>query len=411
MKQLRMIFNFYRRSGFAVGLIFVLMTLSLFLVSNAVGNYRFAVYTRDLYRNAGLENAVYYMPLSQSDIKFGSDGIQAKVKESKTEILKFPAAENCLIPNFGILSYEGKPGNFLLYDKALNKAFPLPVAEGEWFSKQSFNQTGSGGPYDVVVGGTLFSNAVVGSNLPITFYKDGKETVVIVHVKGKLSYPAYIPEFGSSGNIISADGFLNNWDVVIFQKTTDIENMLNKKSVLNNQINYFVQFSPSASKQEINRCLDYMQANGMFADYDDIMKNTEEHVADELRSQLPIPLFFLFVSTISLLCVSVLLVYKKLREYAVYYLCGCSRKRSFLTIALAIGLIGLLAGAINVAFVANYPLFASRGILNLGSVIIDRSSLWYLIGYVLAVAGLSILLPFYVFHRESPIELYRRKEE
>lgn len=86
-------------------------------------------------------------------------------------------------------------------------------------------------------------------------------------------------------------------------------------------------------------------------------------------------------------------------------------KKGFLTIALAIGLIALLAGAINVGFVANYPAFASRGILNLGSVIIDRSSLWYLIGYVLAVAGLSVLLPFYVFHRESPIELYRRKEE
>lgn len=189
------------------------------------------------------------------------------------------------------------------------------------------------------------------------------------------------------------------------------EKLFQENAALQSSGNFFVQFSPSASKQEINRCLDYMQANGMYTDYHNIMKNTEDYVAGELHSQLPIPLFFLFVSTVSLLCVSVLLVYKKLREYSIYYLCGCGRKKSFLTIALAIGLIALLAGAINVGFVTNYPAFASRGILNLGSVIIDRSSLRYLIGYVLAVTGLSVLLPFYVFHRESPIELYRRKEE
>lgn len=408
MKKIRMLFSFYSKNVFAVCLLFLLMTFSLFFVSNAIGQYRYVVYTKTMFQNSGLNNAVYYMPLSDSDYTSGPDIMNKKIATSTKAVAEFSAVENVLTVNIGMAGYGNRSCSYLLYNKSLNHAFPLNLSEGKWFSDDSFDKADSNKRYNVIVGGALYNHVHVNSDIPITL---NNNTTLTVHVIGKLSFPTCIPDFGTGGNTISANDFLAPADMVIFQETPQLTAFLHEKSAYSPSSSMFVQFSPKASKQQKNECLDYMQKNGMYSDYNEIMKNTDVIVQNTLARQMPMPLFFLFVATISLISVSVLMVYKKMQEHSIYYLCGCSRKKSFLYMAFGIGLIALLAGALNMLFIANYQFFASRGILDLGKVIIDRYSILYIAGYIAAVILLSILLPFLVFRKESPIELYRRKDQ
>ena len=79
------------------------------------------------------------------------------------------------------------------------------------------------------------------------------------------------------------------------------------------------------------------------------------------------PMFFLFVSSIALISISVLFVYKEIiKKNSIYYICGCSSKKIFFYMACGIGLISIIAGIINIAVFANMNRLTGEGILNLG---------------------------------------------
>ena len=140
------------------------------------------------------------------------------------------------------------------------------------------------------------------------------------------------------------------------------------------------------------------------------MNDTNAFITEQVKRRGVLPLFLLFIATMSLISMSVLMIYKKLETHSIYYLCGCSRRRSFLQMFAGICGIALTSGIINIAIILLYPFLYTRGILNLGNVIIDEVSIVYILLYLLVACLLSALLPYLAFRKSSPIDFYRRKE-
>lgn len=140
------------------------------------------------------------------------------------------------------------------------------------------------------------------------------------------------------------------------------------------------------------------------------MTASDEKIKDDRNKQLIMPLFFLFVSTMALISVSTLMVRKKLGEHSIYYLCGCSRVKSFCYLLGGIGLISIVACLINILVIAFHPVLEAIGVLHISNAILDSTSILILFIYLVVVVLISAILPFLVFFRESPIELYRRRE-
>ena len=154
----------------------------------------------------------------------------------------------------------------------------------------------------------------------------------------------------------------------------------------------------------------FLKAQGIVATYDEILENTAPVVEEKLRRTLPTPVFFLVIVTIASVSVAVLFVHKKLSEYAIYYLCGCSRRKTYVYMLFGIGLITVVGAGLNILLCVSYPMLASLGILNLGNILLDSWSVTSITLYAAFTILLSVSIPFITFRKNTPIEVYRRFE-
>ena len=129
----------------------------------------------------------------------------------------------------------------------------------------------------------------------------------------------------------------------------------------------------------------------------------------QMRRNLPLPLFLLVVSFVSLLSVSILLVQKTLPEHGVYRLCGCSRRESFFILLLGIGLMGLVGGALVMGYVALCPWLAAQEWIVQESRILDNRLLPWLASFTLIYSGMPVLLCWLQMRKSTPVEHYRRE--
>lgn len=410
MKQLRLLMSFYNRNVFASCLLLVIMTLSLFSVTNAVGQYRYLFYARGVLAGSKMENAVYFMPEYSPD-QMNLQAVSEKIGTLSQKLAEFPAVKDTAVIRSGSMRFNGRGGNFQLCGQSMLN-FKLNLAGGNWFPDDA--QQSEGQINGIVGGNTLFRRVSPGDDITVSvFDKQGAESSLKVHIVGKLADPPLLPAFGSAaiGTTVTANSFLQPADAtILLQETPQLSGFLGEKSETQVEPNFFVRFSGSAKQAEIGKAETFMKENGTFSTYEEIMTASDEKIKDDRNKQLVMPLFFLFVSTMALISVSTLMVRKKLGEHSIYYLCGCSRVKSFCYLLGGIGLISIAACLINILEIAFHPVLEAVGILQISNAILDSTSILILVIYLVVVVLISAILPFLVFFRESPIELYRRRE-
>ena len=78
--------------------------------------------------------------------------------------------------------------------------------------------------------------------------------------------------------------------------------------------------------------------------------------------------------------------------------------------ASAIGGISIVAGIISGSIIGSMNSMIGSNMLNLQEYIFDQMSIWSIIIYIIIVLIVSIGIPYLVYRRMSPIELYRRAQ-
>jgi len=149
---------------------------------------------------------------------------------------------------------------------------------------------------------------------------------------------------------------------------------------------------------------------GSIADYTEIITNTDEMIEYQIKTQLPIPLFTVIISTFSLISIAVLSYQKKSYEYSIWYLCGCNKRNIMLHMICSIGASGFLAGCINAALILYDPyMFRNREAnRNVSNCIIDNSTIFLVAFYVMFIIAVSVVISLYNYHSNSPAEIQRR---
>lgn len=410
MKHLRLIFGFYHKSILSTIMVTTIMTLTLLIFSLTVGQYRYLTYTRDLFEGANLQNSVYFMPaFSLRDLASTVAGQPPKY-DVTDKIRDMKGVDSVMTTAELTGSYQGHNLTVVMLDDATLQSFRPLVASGEWLDR---SVSGSQSPpvCDAVVGNHYFNHAGVGDRLNVTIYdRNGQKHPLAVNIKGKLNFPSIIPEFDNGGTNVEADFFFNKGDVVVVRRTAALEEMLDGNYMVNVSPCCFVNFSPDATKMEKSDCLDFLNSRGRTSDYSRILKNTNAAVNEKFATTMPVPGFFLVISVISLMSVSVLYTYKKMNELAIDYLCGCSRRRGFLYIAAGVGFMSAAAVTINLLIIANRQFLSEHTPIQFGNAVFDGRSYLILLAYMAVTLLLSLPLPFYVFAKSSPIEAYRRIE-
>lgn len=411
MKQVKMIFQFYSRNVFSVLVLLVVMTLAIYSMSSFLAQLRFITYAQDVIKTGpDLPNAVYYMPFYTGEEFYDEDAPKNKIEEINAQ--KFKAVNNISTTTFFRVYYNKKDSNTITYDGFEQNNFKPAMQSGTWFSESGSNNT-----FDIVVGGDTFSDVKTGEQIEVESNDaNGNPVYQTCNVIGIMKKPYYFTSYSKGGTFISASDFLQSENnMIVFRENEQTKRFLRHDS-MGVSSNFFVSFYPDATQAEKDEVLSYLQKNGAYKTYDEILAATKEQVNDQIKKGMPMPLFFLFISTMALISISVLLVSKKLKEYSVYYLCGCGKRRCLWYMFTGISLLALLACILNIIYIKLYPLMLSEmGLvmtLQLNrNLLYDNLSILYIFLYMLAIVALSLILPCYLMNKSSPIEFYRRKSE
>ena len=407
-KRIALWLDYYHGNVFSVLLLIFVMGVALLSVTYAVGYYRFLHYTKELYQNAGLENSIYFMMMPH----YQKNPIEKapEIRKIMESVASMPGVKAVVNPSGCSAAFHGVGTSINVYDTFMMEAFAYKLSNGRWFDR---GQSRGDGLPQVVLGGTLYSNVKPGDviGLDIQNPETGEQEQIQVYVIGKLKDPSYTLQLGRAGTDITTNGFLQISDVVIFsEEDENFPPVLRSPGLLYSMANAFVVFKEGAAEEEKATCYTYLERYGYYHTYDEIMQKTEEYIQDQIRRRGMLPFFLLFVATMSLISVSVLLVYKKMEAHSIYYLCGCSRRRSFLLMVAGVAGIACVAGILNIAVILCYPYLYNHGLMDLGSVLIDERSILYIVAYLAAVCLIATVLPYLVFRKSSSIDFYRRKE-
>ena len=413
MKSLKFIFDFYRCNKLASIILFLVFTAAIFFSGFAFGEYQYITYSRDIFVKSGLQDSVYFMPGGFDEEAFTWEPLKylSAVEKIQDDVKKFSAVNTIVSCPWFLHGQSDKDSNIYrdiyIFDQATYDAFSLPVSEGtnELHMDQEYTPEKE---IEIVAYGYEYRDLEIGQTETL-FFLDDTENQIKIKVVGKSDHELYLPNLGNGGSTLSAANFLLRGSYLVCVNSPALSEYLRNISIPITQEPFFIKIKPDATVQEWQNLLDYLEKNGYFLTYDDIMENTEQNLIDTMKSELPMPLFFLFVSSMALISISVLFVYKNIRKNSIYYICGCSAKKIFFYMACGIGFISILAGIINITIFSCMNQFIGLGIFHPDySYYFDFWTVAFIGIYIAFILLISIGVPYLIYRKMSPIELYRR---
>lgn len=446
MKILKLFFDFFTHNKIRLFVLLVIMTSAMIMLSETIGQVRYYLYEMSFYAKDELKDSIfvqachtfrntivdetghYYEDQDSEEYREKYDALKEKIanehlpQKSKT----FSAVEDvyCYAETSG--KYEENYTTIQLASEKTYEIFDYQLSSGTWF--KDCEQTS---PYpNAVLCGNIFRDVPIGSDIEILGQYNNS---IKVHVIGKISPPYLTLNFNhlTVQNSVEGYGFRET-----ARKTTCIfllNNQFTQNYISDNQFtsdnlhnlfyltdsfsSFFVKFKETATEEEINEYLDYISQycdkndtyDTAYTDTNIAVEATQRRTETIILYTLPLSLFYAVISTFTVVCVSSIIVRKKLLEHYTYYLCGCSRKKSFALLAFGLFYIGFIAFTIT----SLYLFFKKLIIMFLISspeTIIDQYSYLYIFLYAAVCLLLSLIIPFCTFRKYTPIELYRNKD-
>ncbi|MGN0537566.1 MAG: hypothetical protein ACI4M3_06275 [Acutalibacteraceae bacterium] len=448
MKILKLFFDFFTHNKLKLFFLLVIMISAMIMLSETIGQVRYYLYEISFYAKDELKDSIFvqachtfrytildetghpYEDYDSEEYREKYDALEEQIEnedfpqKSKT----FSAVEDvyCYAETSG--EYNKNYTTIQLASEKTYEIFDYQLSSGTWF--KDCKQTS---PYpNAVVCGNVFRDVPIGSDIEIINHHNNRKNSIKVHVIGKINPPYFTLDFSNRTvqNSIEGYGFretarkttciflLNNQFTQNYisdnQFTSD--NLHNLSYLTDSFSSFFVKFKETATEEEIDEYLNYISQysgdskyDSAYADTNTVVEATRRYTKEIIINSLPLSLFYAVISTFTVVCVSSIIVRKKLLEHYTYYLCGCSRKKSFSLLASGLLYIGFIAFIITslylffkkliIIFLISYP-----------ETIIDQYSYLYIFLYVAVCLLLSLIIPFCTFRKYTPIELYRNKD-
>ena len=401
MKKIIMLINNLSGNVISSLILVVILTYSLISVENMIGSYRYITFSEYILSNESLADSDYFMldPVSlnmDEQYNHGSGKLINKISS-------FKGVKGVADSSKTAAYFRSSVVNLDFYNRYMTEAFNNILSEGRWFT-HSENSTDC---IEAVVCGAIFNDLPVGSKIELAF-PNVKETLK-VEVVGKVGYPWYAPDYSSISDEVSSGNFLVEANFVMLD-----DNESNRKMLPENVeprslgLSFFVLYDNDCTSAQRNAVRDLYESVGSYKSYDEILKNTHDKIQNDLITGLVTPIFMLAVSTILLISIAVMTVYKKLREHTIYYLCGCSRRQSFLYLVFGVSIPVFISVIINTIYVAVKINNLASGVTGYEGVIFDYNNIWFGILYCIVTVTVAMILPYIVFRSNTPVEIYRR---
>lgn len=407
MKRWRLLFEFYQKNGIAVLFLLLLMTVSLFFFVQFLGYLGYQTYSLRIMDQLGFQDGAYFMAAEGYDEWQRNENIAYQALRKQ----EFPAVKSVTNPAYtqGELQGYGTV-NILLCDQAFREQFDF-ADKGSWFSEDMISADAP----KVVTGGLALSAIAPGDVLNLTLWDRTGQPIgeTPVQVIGTDKTPTLGFSLGFKGAEVAAYRVFENVHKILYLPKEDYVNLLGEGAI-NYHSNFLLTFQDDATTEEKQEVYAFLTQYGSYVTYDDIRQTSYRDIKRQVRAELPKPLFLLGVSMFSMISLSALLTSKQMKDYRIYYLVGYSKRRSFFDTFLAIAGIGVVAGGLNLCYLAYlnhaFPALASDPdkALDYAGYLVMNQSAWYVLLFVALTAVVSVILPFSMLRKQSVMERYRR---
>lgn len=410
MKKLKLFISSFSQNIISSILLVIILVVATLSVQDIISQYRYINYSKYIIENKYLQNSDYFM-INSDRIGGDPNELFEYTASLKEQIAKMDGIKGVAdISYFGTLEYklEDKTGytNYQFYNEYMTNAFYNQLSEGTWFGENKNPDIP-----DVVVGGAAFDNVAVGSTIQISLTDSNyNNTPHQVHVIGKIGYPWYSVEYTNISNKVSTKDFLSVADMMIFEDTKENRTLFETYTSPSTSLafSYFVLYDDDCTEEQKRACRDYYNTVGSYLSYDTVLSNTEDNIRNELMKKMVTPVFLLVIATITLISISTLNTYKKLKDHSVYYLCGCSRKKSFMYLFMEISMVAIIATVIDIFYISIQINGLRNGTIIYSSTIIDYWNIVFVVAYCIVTILVTTILPFIVYQKNTPLEIYRR---
>lgn len=409
-KHLTFILDYYRNSYLSIILIFIVTTFAIFTLINVLGINEYITYTKNIYINSGLENALYFIPSKGDDYYNNSpdEAIRAADEAIKEKIKNKNGVDRVIVNRAVTGLYDNKFTNIIFYDNAMNNTFKINTKDDIWFDKFPVQNYSSNGYYDCIIGGDLFDGINNNDNIEISIGNNPMNLKVV----NKMNKPVYIPQFFNGNS--TDDLFVPLDNAILMYYTEDVKQFFyNIGADIINYENYFIKLNDNISYNERTDLYNLLYDYGIFYTYDDIIKNTNETNAYKIKTKLPFPIYSFLISTISLISIAILITNNKIKDYSIYYLCGCSKLKSIFYMSAALCLIGLVPCLLNICNIIFNPyLFrGSMSTINERTCYINNTMIIPVLIYLCCIIFISIIIPTIIYLKNPPIEIKRKTKQ
>ena len=405
MKKLNLFIMSFSQNIISSIIMLIILSFALISMQDVIGQYRYITYSRYIIENQYLQNSDYFM-INPEIMMVPDPNEQLKQSNSiKEKISKFDGVEGVAVAQHSKAVYRSAAVNTEIYNESMQKAFSKELSEGVWFEKADKSDIPN-----VVIGGAVFNDIPIGSDISLEMFdKNGNKVQQKVHVIGKIGYPWYAVSYSTISNDVSTKDFLIQVNTIIFDDDKQTSEILSKyDSFQSLSFSYFVIYNKECTDEQKEAVRDYYNSVGTYETYDQILENTNDYIRDNLMKKIVTPIFLLIIATLTLISIATLNTYKKLKDHSIYYLCGCSRKKSFAYLFAEISIVAILATIINIIYVSVIMSQLSAGTMSYAGSIIDYKNIIYSMIYCIVTIVITVILPFIVYKKNTPLEVYRR---
>ncbi len=374
MKKSIIIINHMRKNLFPFFVVAFIMLFSGFLLTSALGEYNYITAARNIIADSGFENALFFsIPMNEEDTPCIPD-----------TLYDMHGIDKIIWTSVG--GYIETDDNTYLNVCYINSTrINIPIAKGRFIDEKT-QQPECVLPkkYD-----GIFS---VGD--PIKISQNKTATIVGFTVD---EYP--YPDFSQWGTNAGCDYLFEesrNRILVFDPEAQNQNNSLMAIALISNKIT-------EANLKEITSAI---SSYGPMLTYDKLMEVTNIKVEQVLRENLPLPVFLLVISFVTMICVVALSINRSMNEHSKYFLIGCTKRESVSIIVNSLVMFFSVPTVINILLVILNPnIFEINSSQNY---IVNIFCIVPLIIYLFIVLLISSIIPLILYSTFSPLDFYRR---
>ena len=405
MKNIKLMWHFAKKNMVSLSIIAIALMLVLFILLSVWSQILLATYTKSiLVHQKNYKNSVYCYATNHEIYNNDITSITNYKNTLLSQLETYDIVKDVLTYDtfeLNLKNFENSSVMVDIYSPQMVENFQLDLKEGRWFSKSNID-------VEAVICGSKLEHIKIGDLIKLDF---GINAIVV----GKVAYNK-VPHFSGIGSSGTSDSLFRSVDEsrIILNKPGGLNEVINKLRSAGknrNMIAFIIKCREEVSENDINSVLNtYFIDNGLtHISVQKIIDNTDIMLEETMKEILPIPIFLLLISSISLLSISAIMIQRSMNDHAKFYLLGCSKKRSILILILIESIFLWIPFVTNIILALCFPDFLRKDTMwDLSDAIISFQSFLPLIIYTVIIGMILALMPLIYYKKYSPLTFYRR---